>query len=110
MQDLPFTYRLIPPDLDMYPTVILSNETTAVIGVNPKRGFVLHSDGAKTDLIDLQKLIIDNINLPCGVSPWAIEWIEKTYKKKYVDWVEMERARYFKYVEEEYYKPEYRYK
>ncbi|MDR0610754.1 MAG: hypothetical protein LBG58_11635 [Planctomycetaceae bacterium] len=52
MTDEPFTYRLIPPAsfLDVYPTIIFSNETTALIGINPKRGFVLHSDGAKQNL------------------------------------------------------------
>ncbi|MDR1581799.1 MAG: hypothetical protein LBS55_00825 [Prevotellaceae bacterium] len=98
MYDVPFLYQPIPPNLDMYPTVILSNETTAVIGINPKRGFILHSDGAKTELMDLQKLMLEN--LPFGVRRWAKEWVEKEYKKKYVNWIAMERERWKKEVEE----------
>jgi hypothetical protein len=98
MYDIPFLYQPIPPNLDVYPTVIKSNETTAVIGINPKRGFILHSDGAKTELMDLQKLMLEN--LPFDAKQWAIDWVEKEYKKKYVNWIEIERKRYFKEVEE----------
>jgi hypothetical protein len=100
MYDPLFTYPLIPPNLDVYPTVILSSKTTAIIGINPKCGFILHSDGAKTELSDLQKLVEENINIPGAFYDWAIAWVEKEYKKKHVDWVAIERKRYFKEVEE----------
>jgi methyltransferase-like protein len=109
MTDIPFTYRLIPPDLDVYPTIILSNETTALIGINPKKGFVLHSDGAKTELKDLKQLLIENINIPGGVYAWAKEWVEKTYKKKYVDWEKMEYNKWKEMADKDYaenYEPE----
>jgi hypothetical protein len=109
MTDIPFTYRLIPPDLDVYPTIIFSNETTALIGINPKKGFVLHSDGAKTELRDLKQLIVENISLPCASYRWAREWVEKTYKKKYINWVDMERKKWKEMADKDYaenYEPE----
>jgi hypothetical protein len=90
----------IPHDLNVYPTVIASDETTAVIGVNPKRGFILHSDGAKTELKDLQQLYLDHINLSGDAYDWAIEWVEKEYKKKCIDWRAIARKQYFKAMEE----------
>jgi hypothetical protein len=48
----------------------------------------------------LEQLILENINLPSASYRWAREWIEKTYKKKYINWVAMERERWQKEVEE----------
>jgi hypothetical protein len=46
-----------------------------------KKDFILHSDGAKTELMDLRKLIEEN--LPLGVHRWDREWVEKEYAEHY---------------------------
>jgi hypothetical protein len=79
----PIVSTLVFPkkNLSDYPAVIRSNREVAVIAINPKRGYVLHKDGAKTEPSDIEKLIWSHPEIPFGVSHWAIVAVGKKPQK-----------------------------
>jgi hypothetical protein len=72
---------LYPENLSDYPAVICSTEDTAVIAINKRKGFVLHRDGAKTELSDLEELVLAQNGVIYGSCRWGREMIKEMQKK-----------------------------
>jgi hypothetical protein len=78
------TIKVYPVELKECPKVVMSNKEVAIIALNPKRGYVLHRDGAKTEPSDLKKLMFNSqySSLPCEGFDWALLAIGKKAKKR----------------------------
>jgi hypothetical protein len=74
------TVELYPKDLSKYPKVVSGDKERAIIAINPKRGFIVHRDGAKSELGDVQKMDIE-AKLPAGGYKWTKIWLDEHYKK-----------------------------
>jgi hypothetical protein len=71
--------RVFPLELRECPAVVRSDENVAIIAINPKRGYILHRDGAKTEPSDLENLVFSSnySNLPFCSYAWAVLAIGK---------------------------------
>ncbi|MDR2170685.1 MAG: hypothetical protein LBP59_11125 [Planctomycetaceae bacterium] len=79
--NLPMSFRpLYPTDLNKYPFVIASNEERAIIALSPKRGFIIHKDGARGSTENLQELCNSTPDIPLGPYRWAKELLAKMIK------------------------------
>jgi hypothetical protein len=75
---------VFPPELKECPKVVRSNKEVAIIALNPKRGYVLHRDGAKTEPTNLEKLVFskEHSELDFDGADWALLAIGKQAEKR----------------------------
>jgi hypothetical protein len=73
---------LIPEDLSKYPFVIAcDDDTTAIVALNPKRGYIMLKNGRRTEPEPLEKLLDDTrMTIPKGAWRWAINMLNDDIK------------------------------
>jgi hypothetical protein len=74
-----FGYPTLPENLCDYPVVLCSSDIVAIIGINPKCGYILHRvDGAKTESFYITEChFSSDLNIPFDVPDWAVLAIGK---------------------------------
>jgi len=83
LHDVPFpTPERIPQDIRVYPLVIASSEQSAIIGLNPKRGYVLMRNGLKTEECNLKELDEMYPAYPTGAWGWEKEFVKGLKRRK----------------------------
>ena len=65
----------IPKDIAVYPLVIASSEQNSIIGLNPKRGYLLLRNGIKTEEQSLRELLDMHLGYPTGAWGWEKEFV-----------------------------------
>jgi hypothetical protein len=72
---------LFPEKLSDYPVIICGNKDIALVAINRRKGFILHRDGAKTELSDVEELLVSQNGLIRGSCKWGREMIKEMQKK-----------------------------